>query len=323
MAASLSETEIMAPPAPRLGGYALKFEIGYFTLWAPRLAVVIEECEVVPGMTADALPIDARRLPRAATGLLRRSEPCAELSPTIARCDGLLRYVLSRFERRFVDLGGDFEAYLGKFSAKSRSTLKRKVRKFADLSGGRIEWRQYRAPDELVEFHAQAREISRHSYQEKLFNAGLPTDEDFLAGMRVQARQGRVRAYLLFLEGRAISYLYCWASGGRLQYGYLGFLPEHASHSPGTVLQYLALEALFAEQAFALFDFTEGDGDHKRLFATDSVPCATVLYLRPSPTSLFLLGGHRLISWSSALTARIVDRLGIKARLRQLLRGQR
>src|SRR5258706_16316460 len=100
-----------------------------------------------------------------------------------------------------------------------------------------------------MEFHREARGISQLSYQEKLFDAGLPTDEAFLANMRAQGEMGRARAYLLFLEGRAISYLYCWASAGRLQYGYLGFVPDFASLSPGTVLQYLALEALFAEQA--------------------------------------------------------------------------
>jgi CelD/BcsL family acetyltransferase involved in cellulose biosynthesis len=306
-----------------LAGFPLKFEFGPVTLWAPRFSVIAEDCEVRPGIGVAPPPPQAGLLPKHAAGLLRRSEPCGQTRPLVSWQNGLVRYVISSFERRFIDLTGDFDAYLGKFSSKTRSTLKRKLRKFTEASQGRIEWRQYRTAAELMEFHREARGISQRSYQEKLFNAGLPADEAFLAGMRAQGEMGRARAYLLFLEGRAISYLYCWASGGRLQYGYLGFMPECAGLSPGTVLQYLALEALFAERAFPLFDFTEGDGDHKRLFATDSVPCATVLYLRPSPTTLLMLGGHRLVAWLSALASRVSERLGLKARLRQLLRGQR
>lgn len=318
-----AETEIVEAAERPLHRFALKYEIGYYTLWAPRLAVLVEECDIEPGAAGLAPPPGPAALPMGAAGLLRRSEPCPPDQPSVAWQNGLVRYAISRFERRFIDLRGDFESYLEQFSGKTRATLKRKLRKFAELSHGRIDWRQYRTPSELMAFHRDARAISQLSYQEKLFDAGLPADEAFLAGMRAQAQRGQVRAYLLFLDGRPISYLYCWSVGRRLQYGYLGFDPQFAAHSPGTVLQLLALEALFAEQSFPLFDFTEGDGDHKRLFATHSVPCATVLYLRPWPSNLLILLGHRLVSRLSVLVARLTERLGLKVRLRQLLRSRR
>ena len=41
--------------------------------------------------------------------------------------------------------------------------------------------------------------------------------------------------------------------------------------SPGTVLQYLALESIFDEKVNSYFDFGEGEGDHKKMFATNFI----------------------------------------------------
>ena len=69
-----------------------------------------------------------------------------------------------------------------------------------------------------------------------------------------------MRAFLLFLAGEPVAYLYLPVSGRTLIYAYLGYDAEHAHLSPGTVLQMAALENLFAEKRFAYFDFTEGEG---------------------------------------------------------------
>jgi len=90
-----------------------------------------------------------------------------------------------------------------------------------------------------------------------------------------------VRAFLLFSEGRPVAYLYLPAAGATLIYAYLGYDPAFEDLSPGTVLQLEALKLLMAEGRFARLDFTEGDGQHKRLFATGGIPCVNVLLLSP------------------------------------------
>ncbi len=233
----------------------------------------------------------------------------------------MIRYVLRAYERRFIDLSTSFADYLNKFSPKTRATLKRKLRKFAELSGGTIDWREYRSAEEALEFHKYARAISAVSYQERLFDAGIPSTPDFLENMQALAERGQIRAYLLFHEGRPVSYIYCPIIDRRVIYGYLGFAPDLAKHSPGTVLQHLALEKLFAERAFRLFDFTEGDGAHKQLFATHSIHCADIFYLKPASNTSLLVYAHWAVSRASAGADAILARSGLKARLRQLLRG--
>lgn len=199
--------------------------------------------------------------------------------------------VRQRYRRRYVDLSGGFDAYLTALSANARSSLKRKAKRLAD-AGARVTSHQDAAA--IDAFHRSARAISALTYQERLLDAGLPDDPGFVAAMRRAAGEGRVRAWLLHVGERPAAYLYCPADGDTLLYAHLGHDPAFAHLSPGTVLQYEALRALFAEGRFARFDFTEGDGQHKRQFASGSVACVDLLLLRRTAANralVALLGG--------------------------------
>src|SRR5687768_13162449 len=68
---------------------------------------------------------------------LVRSLPIEQPLPRVSLTGGLIRYVPSQYRRYFVDLKeGTFEQYLQGFSSKSRNTLKRKIRKCAEVHGG-------------------------------------------------------------------------------------------------------------------------------------------------------------------------------------------
>ena len=138
--------------------------------------------------------------------------------------------------------------------------------------------------------------------------------------MRELADRDDMRAFLLFLAGEPIAYLYLPVSGRTLIYAYLGYDAEHAHLSPGTVLQMAALEDLFAEKRFAYFDFTEGEGAHKALFGTGSIPCASYIMLRPSGSNRALLRSLELFDRSVAATRDLASRFGIDAAIRRRLR---
>ena len=130
----------------------------------------------------------------------------------------------------------------------------------------------------------------------------------------------QVRGWLLFVDGRPISYLYAPAEGDTLIYAYLGYDPDFADFSPGTVLQLEAMRQLMEEGRFRLFDFTEGEGQHKRQFATGGVDCVDLLLVRPTLANL--LAGHSLNGFDRAvaLARRAVHSLGIEGAVRRLRR---
>ncbi len=213
----------------------------------------------------------------------------------------LAPFVRQRYRRSYVSFDGDFDDYLGSFSAKGRSTLKRKLRKLADRSGGTLDLRFYRSAAEMEEFYRHARVVSALSYQERLLGCGLPEGADFVEELRSRARRDAVRGWVLFLDGAPISYLYAPADGDTLIYHSLGYDPEHAGLSPGTVLQLEAMRQVFEEGRFKLFDFTNGEGQHKTQFATGSVDCLDLLLLRPTLSNR--AAGHVLVGFDAAVAA--------------------
>ena len=260
-------------------------------------------------------------LPDGADGYRLLSVPGAAVPRLSDALAGFAVELRQSYPRHFIDMSGDFESYLGKFSARTRSTLARKTRKVEQAGGGRLDVRGYRSPEEIGIFLEAAAKVSERSYQERLLGAGLPRDAAARDAARRLASEDRLRAFLLFIDGRAVSYLWLTAREGVLRYDYLGYDPDFAPLSPGSVLQLEALKRLFAERRFTHFDFTEGAGAHKRLFATGSVECATVLALRPT-------AANRMLLWSASSFDRIVAgassvaaRAGLASAARRLLRA--
>ncbi len=297
----------------------LRFQVGERTLAAVSRRLVSKgfDLESLLGDAGLQLP----PLPAKADGMMLRSLPEAQLGPVSAQAEGLLVYVRQRYPRYYASLSGTYEGYLGGFSTKSRSTLKRKVRKFEQMSGGQLDVRAFRTPGEMDTFYTLARAVSQKTYQERLLGSGLPEDETFRTAMQKSAERDEARGYLLFLNGEPVSYLYTPIQKGCVIYAYLGYDPAIAMHSPGTVLQLEAMERLFAEQRHRYFDFTEGDGQHKRLFSTGCVECMDVLLLRPTVANRVLITTHRNFHAGVEALGNVAERYGLKARLKKWLRG--
>jgi CelD/BcsL family acetyltransferase involved in cellulose biosynthesis len=249
-----------------------------------------------------------------------RSQPLAGDIPVVSSDGGWIRYLRARYPRRYIDMKGTFKDYLATFSSKSRSTLTRKVRKFGEASGGALDVRVYSTPEQIAEFHRLAREVSKKTYQEKFYAAGLPDGAEYVKELRARAARDAVRGFLLFQGGNAVAYLLCPVEEGRLLYDHLGHDPAVQQLSPGTVLQYAALEKLYEEGRFRIYDFTEGDAPHKEFFATDHRECGDVWFLRRTLRNRIAVSLHRGLDRFSARIRKLLERIGIKAWLKRLTR---
>lgn len=303
--------------------FTMQYRLGELTLfsWKAPLAVLQAHFSELPADPRETLPPFSQLGPEV-VGAVAKSHPIRESLPRLTVFDDHIRYARQEYERCCVDFGGTFAEYLQTFSSKTRSTLVRKVRKFAEFSGGQTDWREYRSPEEVGEFHRLARDLSRKTYQEKLLDAGLPEGEDFERGMRTLAEQGAVRAYLLFHEARPIAYLYAPIVDGVVRYQFLGFDPAFRDHSPGTVLQYHVLERLFGEKGLRMFDFLEGEGQHKKLFATRTTRCVDVYYYRRGLKNRALVGLHASLDDCSTWIGGLLERYNLKSRIKRLLRSR-
>jgi CelD/BcsL family acetyltransferase involved in cellulose biosynthesis len=249
------------------------------------------------------------------------SHPDSTHLPVYTAFGSVFRYVPHRYERCYVDLQQSCSDYLKKFASKSRYTLLKKVRKFTALAGGQVEMREFRRPEEMREFLAQARQISAKTYQERLLlHSGIPGHTGFADEMRVLAESDLVRAYTLCLQEHPLAYLCCTATNGHLVYRFVGHDPQYGQVSPGVVLQYLALGRLFEERQFTMLDFTEGSNQHKQFFSTGSMACADVYYFRNTVANRAIVMLHALLRQTTRTTAALLETLGIRPQLKKFLR---
>jgi CelD/BcsL family acetyltransferase involved in cellulose biosynthesis len=296
----------------------LRFQIG-----ARTLASIHRQLVRVPLTLDEALEGRLPVLPtldRAAHGYQITSLPEDRLEAMAFAERGMIAFVRQRYTRRYADLTIGFDAYLDTMSSNARSSLKRKAKKVATVSGGQLDIRRFRTPDEMTAFHDAARRISLRTYQEKLLGDGLPADSAFLRDMYRLAAADSVRGWLLYVAGEPAAYLYCPIDTGIVRYDHVGHDPAFSDLSPGGVLQMAAMRDLFAEGGLRRFDFTEGDGQHKRQFATGGIACLDMLLLRASLANRLTTVALGSFDRTAALGKAATQKLGLQKVAKKLRR---
>lgn len=300
----------MSPDGNRAMPLPLRFQVGARTLASVqrRLVRVPLSLDLVLAGRLPPLP----PLPREAHGYSVTSLPETLRDAMVLAASGMIAHVRQRYPRHHVDLSVGHAAYLAALSAGTRSAMKRKARRVAEVSGGTLDVRRFRTPAELAVFHDVARHISLRTYQERLFGGGLPDDPAFVRAMYALAATDRVRAWLLYVAGEPAAYLYCPVEAGVVRYDHVGHDPAFSDLSPGGVLLMEAMRDLHAEGRLRRFDFTEGDGQHKRSFATDAVACIDLLLLRASLANRATLAALGGFDRGVAVGKRAVAKVGLE-----------
>lgn len=298
-----------------------KFQLSDLTLFSLILPLQVRAERLV----ADTAPVSVLHPPvdellSGSQGFVVRGQPLLGEVRVLSLVDDFFCYVPLQYQHCYIDLRQTFEDYQKKFSSKTRSTIHRKIKKYAEHCGGTIPWRSYKTASELRDFFKLAPVVSRLSYQQRLLDAGLPESNEFIQQAEQLADQGRVRAYMLFDGERPVSYLYCPVTEGVLSYSYVGYDPHYMDRSVGLVLQWLAVQALFEESCFLYFDFTEGQSEHKRLFSTHQRLCGNVFMVRRSLGNAAIIKGHMAMNRLSVWLGETLDRLNVKTKVKRLLR---
>jgi hypothetical protein len=244
------------------------------------------------------------------------SHPVAAPVPRIALVHGAIRYAPRHYNRYSIETTGTFDDYLQRLGPKTRQTLRRKVRQYCAHAGSAAPWRRFETLAELQEFHSLARRISVGTYQERLFNAGLPPWREFRE--RIEQADG-ARGFLLFHGTTPTAFLFTPLYGRRAIYASLGYDALYARWSPGAVLQFFAIASMFDDAGISLMDFAEGEGQHKATFATSTTVCADIYYFRLTLRAIAAVASHMVVRCADRAAARTLDRFGLKSTLRKFL----
>jgi CelD/BcsL family acetyltransferase involved in cellulose biosynthesis len=312
----------LTTPAWRAVRTSLGFRIATLTLWYWRFDALADTrhfTELLPDQALSSMPAAGP----ASTRYVFPSYPVSTPPRPIQRWRGWLIYTPKTFPNYFVDLSaeGRFDGYLNRFSAKSRSTLKRKVRRFAEAAeSGQTDFRVYRSEGEMREFLVLASALCANTYQARLLDAGLPSDQHFRDAAISGAAKGEARGFMLVLNERPVAYVFSTIRRGVATYDYVGHDPAMNHLSPGTVLQFLILEHLFTDRDVRIFDFTEGEGTHKAFFASGKSLCAKSFAFRATLRAQMIVMVHRLVLRVDQALDFMLERTALRQRLRRLIR---
>lgn len=302
----------------------LRFNLGDLVIFKKQLHFIVNDTHFTELTTNLAQEeISFNQLSSQVQGILIRSHPIEKELPRLIFSNKLIRYIPWQYNRYFIRFNGKFSDYLQKFSSKSRWSLKRKIRKFKEFSGGKLIFREYRSVEEIRNFYTLAREISKKTYQEKLYGKGLPKTKKFQANIQAKAQEGTIIAYLLFVENKPVAYLCLPIKRNVVFCEYMGYNPDYSFRSPGNVILFLALQRLFEEKKYDIFDFTEGYADFKSFFATESQLCADVYYFRFTLSNFSLILLHSGFYYLSQILGKLSNTLKIKERIKKIIRFKR
>jgi Acetyltransferase (GNAT) domain len=301
--------------------YRFRYQLGDITLMAitrqvQNVELAVDAALALPALLRGTLKPDWAQF----DALIVRGVVPFDDEKRVRKINGLIAYTISAYQHCVIDLTGTFDHYRAKFSSKTRANIQKKIRIVAAESGGTIDFRSYQSSAELRTFFGIAQSLSSETYQTKLLDAGLPTDATFTENALTEADAGKIRAFLLFVGAKPAAYLYCPIENGRVIYAYLGFHPEFGRLSVGTVLQWLALEKLFNERDLKVFDFTEGDSPHKRLFSTQAPQRQNVVLMPARLSNFVFVASHMACGRVSSGIGFALEKLGLRVIVRRLLR---
>lgn len=250
------------------------------------------------------------------------SLPCDENIQTgVSIKNGYIHHIYSVYKHYFVNTSGSFESYMARFKGKTLNSLKRKIKKIDKSNTETDTFRIFNRTDEIDEFLNIAKGISEQSYQEKLLGRELPTTHEFRNKLIEMADMNQFKGFILYAENTPIAYNLCPVYGnGILLYDYTGYDPKYSRYSAGTVLQYRIIEHCFSGDDIYAYDLCSGEGQHKEFFATDYKNCCDVFYFPVTPFYVITVYLKASIERFSKLTTHILDRLGLKSRIKKFIR---
>lgn len=299
----------------------LKFLLGEMVLgsWRPRL-LVADPLHFGVSDWPDAPELMQAALPAGADGFLCRKVNVQRFAPGIGRYGQFICYVQYHDVLHYVEIAGSFDDYLKRFSTKSRPKLARKVRHFLARDPQRNSCETYTTPDEMARFQREAAAISQHTYQTRLLGVGFRSDAESLQGMVATAERGDARGYLLRDGERAIAFAWCRRKGDSLVYDTVGYLPECTKLSPGSVLLYLILQDVFSTHRYSMLDFGPGEAEYKSMFGTGQYDFEDVYLLRRTLRHHLLVSTHYRLGNLSSDVGAMLERRGLKRKIKKLIR---
>lgn len=211
------------------------------------------------------------------------------------------------------------ELYLKQMSKRSRKSVQyshRKLKKEFDVNLFKCEKK-----DDISKFLDSAITISKTTYQWNLLGLGLRDRDGLEKTLLKWLKNNGLHSYILYCNDTPVAFMLGFVYRSCYHYIDVGFNPEWANYSVGSVLQLEVIEDLYSlATPPKSFDFSTGFGEHKARFGNTEQEEVNLLFLPDLFKNKVLIFAYKNIAFTSDKIVHLLDVLGIKKRLKKLIR---
>ncbi|MCV9967694.1 GNAT family N-acetyltransferase [Pararhizobium sp. BT-229] len=197
--------------------------------------------------------------------------------------------------RWVADIPGSFDEFLENRSSKTRKKLRWHDRALRKNFENGLQLRLFKRPEEMEELCRDMQAIASCSYQGGL-GVGFSGTSIERALIRLGLAKGWHRTWILYLDGRPVSFWTGLAYGNTFFVGTPGFDPNFAKDSVGRFTMLRMVEDLCADSDISRLDFGQGDAEYKSSFGRDVRLEREILLISARPLTMFLMMTHSLFS---------------------------
>jgi hypothetical protein len=239
--------------------------------------------------------------------------------PRVARQGGRLTYCSAAQPHMLVDLPAD-GCWRAGLARGRRKELDRKRRRFAEQFGA-PSLSVHSGRDGVLGFLRDNAALTTRTWQARVMRAGIGQVPGELEAILARAEHGDAFIFALHAGAspRTLAFGYCERLGDRATYRHTGYDPGVRQGSPGIILLDLMLDALSA-RGIHLLDLGRGSAQYKADVATRSIPSARIWAYPHDWRGAILMHGWRFNEWLTHRVGGLLDRAGLKDRLRRALR---
>jgi hypothetical protein len=217
------------------------------------------------------------------------------------------------------------EAFYKIIPSKHKREWRRCERKLAGKLNGPVEVVCYRNEKDVDYIIETSCEISRLTYKHTL-DVGIVDNALTRATLKQAARNGILRAYLLYVNDVPCAFEIGVCCGDVFLPEYMGYDPKWTAFGPGALLWVKVIEDLCTDPLINILDYGFGDAAYKERLGTKSWPEASVYIFAPRLRPVVINMLRISVSVTNSILRFIVQKVGsvgwIKRRWRSLLQAK-
>jgi Acetyltransferase (GNAT) domain len=317
----------------RLERKRLSFKIGYLTVFRPWARCLTFVYGAIRG---NASSENTQILVREIMDCLRQDEADLALLEFVPVDSSLYKLALelpgilsrdslpSLQEHHLMLVPESIEEVYRQMSGSRRKHIRSSIRKLEVHPAGQLKIVCYRDVSELDRLFQDAEEIAKKTYQRGL-GAGFADTSDVRTRLGLAAKKGWLRANLLYLGDRPVTFWIGMTYGQTFVSEYMGYDPEFRQAAPGMVLIMRVIEGLCNHEHgdnIKELDFGLGHAEYKAILCSKSWSEGAIFIFSPTIKGLLLKSMRATTRFVDGAARKALSSTKVFPRLKRLWRDQ-